>query len=217
MSGSFQSVPPNVLFYSAHCAHSRYIIDSIRGDSRKPILPIRYACVDNIRRAPTGENVIVLPNGAQMPLPPEITSVPSLMIPTEHNRIVTGKDILEQIYPKKIQDLTYSGMEGRSGPLPFSMGGPKGGFRGASRGGSVVSDSFSFLSRTADEMATNGGGAKQMFHYTPVGHRPTLFVSDAEYNGTTEKDPESAKKLNVSLDEIIQARERDIPKMPPRR
>jgi hypothetical protein len=201
MPPSMQALPPNILFYSTHCSHSREIVGRIRA-SREPLpVPMRYVCIDDRVRDAAGNTHVRLPNGSTLQLPPDVRAVPSLMVPSEGGRVFEGEDIERYLFPARRMDMTYAGMDASRGPLPFSVGGT-----GKLGGGFVVSDTYSFLSQTPEEKAAKGGGAKQLHHYTTIGYKKRIPTPEENYKADTIGND------NVSLDALRQQRDSEVPK-----
>ena len=94
-------------------------------------------------------------------MPPNITAVPSLLLLNKGNKILVGDDVINyfkpQIYQEKMK-ATESNME----PLAFSM----------FEMGTTMSDTYSYLDQTPDEMNAKGdGGLRQMHSFVKLNHK----------------------------------------------
>lgn len=200
-----QALPPNILFYSTHCSHSREIVGRIRA-SREPLpVPMRYVCIDDRVRDAAGNTHVRLPGGGALQLPPTVRAVPSLMVPSEGGRVYEGEDIERHLFPARRVDMTYAGMDASRGPLPYSVGGC-----GKLGGGFVVSDTYSFLSQRPEEKMSQGTGAKQLHHYTTIGYKKRIHTPEENYT------PDTIGNDQVSLDSLQQRRAEEVPKPPMR-
>ena len=83
----------DILFYSNYCKHSQKIIQFL---SKGGLLDSLNAyCVDKrIRDPKTNQTVIVLENGQQYPLPPNVHSVPSMLLVNNNYQLILGDEII---------------------------------------------------------------------------------------------------------------------------
>ena len=84
----------DILYYSNHCKHSEKILNYlVKNDIVKYLNCI---CVDKRQINQSNGNVnIILENGNSVMLPPNVHSVPSLLILKENYRVVMGDEILK--------------------------------------------------------------------------------------------------------------------------
>lgn len=189
-----QSKP--VLYYSEYCDYSSAILQYISHSKVKN--DIFFVNIDN-RYDHNGEIMIRLDNKTHIPLPNVIKSVPSLLIlesnPRSNPNVIVGNHIKEYIFEQcKAYDDQATGFQGE--PEGYSF------FDGAS---SVVSDMYSFLDQSAEELSAKGmGGLRQMYNYASI-----------DYNGlidTPEENYSSEKIGDISLEKLIAKRDMEVPK-----
>ena len=107
----------SVLYYSKYCDNCKKLLYEI--GKTKIQKNIHFLSID--KRVQKAEKwYIVLDNGKQIFLPPNIVKVPSLLLLNKGNKILIGDDVLNylrpQIYQEKHQ-ATQNNME----PLAFSI------------------------------------------------------------------------------------------------
>lgn len=184
----------NILYYSTHCQFSKQLLQKIHQyNSQKLYEQLYFVCID--KRVRMNDKIfVILDNGNQIPLPPNITSVPALQLVHSGGRILLGDDIDAFLFPKQNKDLIKQKYGNNDGPQPFSLGG----------GGFVVSDQYSFLSQKPEEFMSKASGAKQLHHYATI-----------DYNNVIETPPEDYtpdKVGEVSLEKLREQRNSEIPK-----
>lgn len=185
----------DILFYSNYCKHSQKIIQYIakNGLSEK----INSICIDKRKRdANTNQTIITLENGKTLILPPNIHSVPSLLLTSEKYRVLLGEDIIQHYEPSVINNndeaTNYNGE-----PMAFQLN------NGMTSG--IVSENYTFYNMTPDELSAKGkGGMRQMYNYVKATHDPHFI--------NTPPDTYRPDKIsnNITIDVLQQKRNEDI-------
>lgn len=88
----------DILYYSNYCPHSKRIIQQLVKE--KDIKDrLDFICID--RRTPSSEGpvFILLENGSRLPLPPNIHSVPALLLVKDQFRVIMGEEIIGYLTP----------------------------------------------------------------------------------------------------------------------
>lgn len=182
-----------VLFYSNFCRHSKELLIQISKSGIKE--EINFICLDK-RKTEHGSNYAVLENGKKVLIPNSINVVPSMILLNYGNKIITGPEIinfLSETIVKSISKATHGQME----PACYSI---------SEMGG--LSDPYSYLDISADDMLAKGSGGMKISH-------DYSFITN---NVSIETPPESSKpsdyKLStIDIDSIKKNRDRDIPKL----
>jgi hypothetical protein len=180
------------LFYSRHCKHSANLIDTIQKLGKED--EFIYISVDTRYKR---ENItyVQLPNGQSMPIPPMIHRVPTvLLIP--NNEILVGDQINEFIQPPA-KNIEQANDQMNMEPNPYSITNETiGGF-------GVMSDNFSFLDSSIDELSAQGnGGQRQMYNYSGIeGIQGTI---------ETPLETDGSDKMKLSMDEIENQRNLEL-------
>lgn len=184
-----------VLYYSNYCPHSKELITLLSKSQLKE--EVHFLCIDK-RTKQNGATYILLENGQQILLPPNVTSVPSLLLLNRGHRVITGNAIKSHLV-KQDARINQQSVNNNGEPLAFAMG----------QFGAIMSDNYSFLDQSSDEMSAKGtGGMRQMHNYV------ALNQSDAIE--TPPEDWKPDKVGDVSLDKLIAQRNQDVPTQPPR-
>lgn len=157
----------SVLYFSNHCENCKKLLHFL---SRSPqSKEMHFVCIDKRQRQTNGSTHIVLPNGSEILLPPNVTRVPALLLLNKSNHVLFGDDIMNYLRPQEVQ-LSNQATEGNGEPSAFMFGSGGGG------GWGVVSDNYSFLDQDPESLMAQGdGGLRQMHSYaTPD------FMTDIE-------------------------------------
>ena len=183
----------SVLYYSKYCDNCKKLLYEI--GKTKIQKNIHFLSID--KRVQKAEKwYIVLDNGRQIFLPPNIVKVPSLLLLNKGNKILIGDDVLNylrpQIYQEKHQ-ATQNNME----PLAFSM----------FEMGTSMSDTYSYLDQTPDEMEAKGeGGLRQMHSFVKLNHNDKIETPPEDY--------EPDKVGQVDMGKLQASREAEITQAP---
>lgn len=180
-----------ILYYSKNCPHSSKILTKLsKTDIKKDI---HFVCID--KRIRRGNKIyIVLNNNKEILLPETITKVPSLLLLYQSYRILTGDDIMKYFEPKITANVgiaTNKNME----PICYSM----------NEIGSQMSDTYSFLDQTDEELSAKGsGGLRQIHSFSTLENKCTIetppedYIPDKIRETDLEKLQKERNKLNKS-------------------
>ena len=152
----------SVLYYSKFCNHCKELITRIAKTKTKDDL--HFICIDNREKHKDGTINIILDNGQRILLPPNITTVPSVLLLHHGNRVLGGiKEILHYLKPGETtimnQATNFNGE-----PQAFSF----------CEMGSSLSDNYSYLDMTPEELLAKGnGGLRQMHSYCTINQNNT--------------------------------------------
>jgi hypothetical protein len=189
----------DILYYSNFCKHSKKILDFIVKANLTNQL--NFICIDKRSRDPkTYQILVTLENGKKVALPPNIHSVPSLLLVNDNYRLLVGGEIIthfEPIMKKKFANMNESLGGGEPSAFTFGTGSP------------VVSEQFTYYNMSDFELSAKGSGEnRQMHHYAPA---DIDLVKPIRAPEETYK----ADKLSneVTIDAIQQKRNADIPKL----
>jgi hypothetical protein len=186
----------DILYYSNYCKHSQKVIQFIVKNNLSE--KINCICIDKRKRDPINNQLIVaLENGKTIVLPPNIHSVPSLLLVNDKYRVVLGEDIIQHFEPTVVeQQNEATGYNGE--PMAFQL-------NNSWNNGGIVSENYTFYNMTPDELSAKGkGGMRQMSNYVKATHDP-FFIN-------TPPDTYRPDKIsnNVTIDTLQQKRNEDI-------
>ena len=183
----------SVLYYSKYCENCKKLLYQLgKSNIQKNI---HFLSIDK-RIDRGGKIYIILDNGNEIFMPPNIVSVPTLLLLNRGNKVLVGNDVINffkpQISQEKIQ-ATKNNME----PLAFSM----------FEMGTSMSDTYSYLDQTPDEMEAKGeGGLRQMHSFVKLNHNDKIETPPDDY--------EPDKVGQVDMGKLQAAREREISQAP---
>ena len=147
----------DVFYYSNYCAHSKKVIEFLaKGGFTDSLSCI---CIDKRTRNPkTNQIIILLEGGQQTIMPPNISSVPALLLVNQKYKLVLGSDIIKHFEPQ-MKDKLASANFGNGEPLGYSI----------AAGSNIVSEQFTYYNMTPEELSAKGiGGRRQMYNYVPA-------------------------------------------------
>ena len=188
----------DILYYSNYCKHSSKLIQLLAKNNLTD--KINCICIDKRRRDPkNGQIVVLLDDGRQAILPPNVNSVPSLLMIKQHYRVIVGDEILSYLEPL-IQSNTNSAVGHYGEPSGYSMIPSKGGVN-------IVSEQYTFYNANPEELMAKGTGKhRQMFNYVPVnGHMQSIETPPDNYR------PDKLSTQGITLETIQRKRNEDIP------
>jgi hypothetical protein len=186
----------DILYYSNYCKHSEKILQFLvkAGLSEK----MNFICIDKRVRDPkTNQVLIVLENGKQMPMPPNIHSVPSLLVANKKYQLIMGDEIIEH-YKPYAKEIFQQATKNNGEPMAFQI-------IPSNSGMSIVSEQYTFFDMTPEELSAKGKSERrQMYNYVPA-EINTLTIN-------TPPDTYRPDKLssNVTLDTLQQKRNEEI-------
>ena len=172
-----------ILYYSNYCKYSQGVIDSLAHTKVKD--DVHYMNIDN-RFADQNNKIFIRNNQHVIPLPENVDSVPSLWM---NNKVLIGNEIRDFIF-ERLRNHQGSHDEIISYDFTNMTG--------------VVSDNFSFLDQSAEEMTAKGnGGLRQLYNYATYD-----FMEKID----TPPDDFVPNKVSgdVTLDKLIQQRQNEI-------
>jgi hypothetical protein len=187
----------DLLYYSNYCKHSQKVVNFFVKNNLTHLA--NFICIDKRKVDPnTGQTTVLLENGTEIMLPPNIHSVPALMLVKDNYRIVYGSDIMGH-YGSEIKTQMNDATSGEGEPSGFSFG--------TSNGDNIVSEKFTFFGASPEDLSAKGSSQnRQMHHYVPAGGNASTI--------NTPPDTYRPNKLseNVTVDSLQQQRNEEIAK-----
>jgi len=189
----------DILYYSNYCKHSKKILQIL--GKTNVVDKISFICIDKRSRdSKTNQVFLDLENGSKVIMPPNLHSVPAMLLIKQQYRVIYGEEILEYLQPKlNVQgDLANfasvaGGAGGRGEPMSYQL-------NSGSGGSNIVSEHFTFYDMTPEELSSKGRGAnRQMYNYVsandnvitintpPESYRPNKISSDVTIDSIQEK------------------------------
>jgi len=183
----------SVLYYSKYCENCKKLLYEL--GKTKIQKDIHFLNIDKrINRG--GKMYIILDNGNEIFMPPNIRSVPTLLLLNRGNKILVGDDVINFFKPQIMGEKTKA-VPNNMEPLAFS----------GYEMGTSMSDSYSYLDQTPDEMNAKGeGGLRQMHSFVRLQQNDRI--------DTPPEDYEPDKVGQVDMGKLQAAREAEISQPP---
>jgi len=192
----------DTLYYSNYCKHSQQVLKYLVKANMTNQL--NFICIDKRARDPNNNQMYIqLENGQKVILPPNIQSVPSLLLVKQNYRVVTGEDIIRHYQPKAQQHVQQATMNSGE-PSGMSL-------NSSNNGMNIVSEQYTFYNLTPDELSAKGhGGRRQLYNYVPA-NQEILTIPTPEDNYQPDKVSNS-----LTIDVLQQNRNQDIQQLVPK-
>ena len=179
-----------VLYYSNYCKNCEELLKLVSSNNIKDKL--YFVCIDNRIQKNDGNTYIILNSKREMPLPPNVTKVPALMLLDRGNIVTFGKQIVDElnINPNNVN----SNKEKNSlEPEAFAFSGNYG----------VSSDQYSFLDQNIEELSAKGnGGMRQLHNYSTLDDLTAIETPPDDYAPNTIGTV-NMEKLQSERDEVL--------------
>jgi hypothetical protein len=186
----------DILYYSNYCKHSQRLVQTlVKGNLSNKI---SFVCIDKRVRDPkNNQQYIVLENGSKVVMPPNIHSVPALLLIKQNYRLLMGDEIMQHLHPQ-IKQLNEAATNYNGEPISYTLGGSSG-------GSNIMSEQYTFYNMTPDELSAKGKGTnRQMYNYVSASDDIKLI--------NTPPDNYRPDKLsnNVTIESLQQQRLNEI-------
>ena len=190
----------DILYYSLYCKHCQKILQYLaKGNLTNQLNCI---CIDKRVHDPkSNQTFIVLETGKRVLMPPNVHSVPALLLINQNYRVILGDDIIEHYQPKVAQQ--NSSATGHNGePMGFMLS--------PSNGTNIVSEQYTLYNMSPEELSAKGrGGNRQMYNYVSASQE-----SNSIYTPPDTYQPDKVAK-GTTVDILQQNRNADIRTMQP--
>ena len=186
----------DILYYSNYCKHSQKIIKFFIQNNLND--QISFISIDNRKYDnKTGQIYVILENGKQIVLPPNIHSVPSLLLVKNNYSVLIGDEIRTR-YSNKIENKKDIATLGNGEPIGVSLDSVLG-------SGSVVSEQYTSYDATPQELSTKGrGGNRSLYNYvSAIEESPGIYTPPDNYH------PDKISG-DITMDSLEQIRNEEI-------
>ena len=210
----------DIFYYSNYCKHCQKIIQYVIKQGY--VDKISAICIDQRKRDHNNnQTFVILENGNQVFLPPNLQSVPSVLCVKKNYTLVTGVDPILQYFQEKfapqIQNQPHLGLMGAlnlDNPHMANPGRPQEkdpiGYDVMTAGpGIVTSESFtSYYLEHEDLKGDSSSANRPLYNYTPV---------NANFVIPTPPDTYRPDKIssNVTIDVLESQRNQEVPVVQP--
>lgn len=187
----------DILYYSNYCKHSKRILNFFVKNNLTD--KVSFICIDKRKQDPnTGQMFIILENGTQILLPPNVHSVPSLLLVKQNYNVILGDRIMEK-YQTIVEEKKTVATEGQGEPMGVSLA--------SVANGLVVSEQYTYYNASDKELSAKGnGGSRQTFHYVKANEDPPSIATPPD----TYRPDKVAQ--NVTVESLQEIRNDEIPK-----
>ena len=186
----------DILYYSNFCPHSQLVIQFIAKNNLTNSL--NCICIDKRTREPNSNQIkILLENGKKVSMPPNVHSVPALLLVKQNYNVILGNNIIEYLKPA-IQENTNIATNNQGEPIGYHI-------QNSNNGMSIVSEKYTNYNMTPDELSAKGhGGNRQIYNYVKADYDDVSIY--------TPPDNYRPDKLsnNVTIDILQQKRNDEI-------
>lgn len=189
----------DILYYSNYCKHSQKVLQVL---SKTNVTDkISFICIDKRSRDPkTNQLYINLENGSKVIMPPNIHSVPALLLVKKNYQVIYGGDDIVQHFQPYITSLNNQATNNNGEPIGFRLG--------DNYGSNIVSEQFTYYNMSPEELSSKGkGGMRQMYNYVSA-NTDVLAIN-------TPPDTYRPDKLsnNVTIDNLQKMRNEEMSTM----
>ena len=197
----------DILYYSNYCVHSKKILQYLAKEALTNQL--NCICIDKRTRDPkTGQIYIILENGKQLTMPPNVHSVPAMLLVKENFRVILGEEIIQYLQPK-VKKQTAIATQNQGEPMGYML-------NQSNNGMSIVSEQFTYYNMSPEELSAKGKGAgRQMYNYVsanddinsiptpPDNYRPDKLSGDVTLDSLQNQRNEEINKYFPNNSPII--------------
>lgn len=184
-----------ILYYSKFCRNCQTLLQYL---SKLDIQShCNFICIDK-RVQENNKVYVILESGDKIILPPTVDKVPALLLLNQGYNVLFGEEIQRYFKPiqkEEVRQATQNNID----PMAFSF---NSGFN------NVVSDAYSFLDMSSDELSAKGeGGVRQMYNYvtTSNDYSDKISTPEDETNYKAPKIPEG-----MTVESLQQQRDNDL-------
>jgi hypothetical protein len=188
----------DILYYSNYCKHSQTVLQNL--SKTNLVDKISFICIDKRVRETNNQIYIILENGSKVIMPPNVHSVPALLLVKKNYHALFGDEILTHFKPYINNQQTIATKDNGE-PMGYYLG-------GSSNHSNIVSEQFTFYDMTPDELSSKGkGGMRQLYNYVAANDE-TIFIP-------TPPDTYRPDKISsgITIDTLQQQRNEEIGKM----
>jgi hypothetical protein len=186
----------DILYYSNHCPSSQKVIQYIAKFGL--IDKVNAICIDKRSIDKTSGQIFVqLENGKKIMLPPNVHSVPSLLVVKNNYSAIFGQQIIKYFEPLAISKMEQA-HQLNGEPIGVSLA-------PSSSGVTILSEQYTLYDLSPDDLSAKSRSEKRpMYNYVSANHQP-YKIPTPPYTYRPDKIGES-----VSIETLTQKRNNDI-------
>jgi len=186
----------DALYYSNYCKHSQRVLQYlVKGNF---VNQVNFLCIDKrARDANNNQIYIILEDGKRVIMPPNIQSVPALLLVRQNYRVLLGEDIIRYFQPstKNVVQSSVQSFE----PTGVSLA-------SSNQGMNITSEPYTLYNLTPEELSAKGnGGRRQMYNYVSASQNVlSIPTPDDDYK------PDKISN-DLTVDRIQEKRNSEVP------
>ena len=190
----------DILYYSNYCKFSKKLI-SLLARNKTIKESISFICIDNrVIDEKTNQVFIVLENGNKIIKPPNLHSVPALLLIKEKYNILYGDEIIDKLRPILITQ-SEEAVHFNGEPLSYQF----------TNNNSVISEKYTYYNLSNEELSAKGvGGRRNLQNYVPA-NKDLITIN------TPDDTYKPDKVGDITIDKLMEKRNNELEnkKMPP--
>lgn len=159
---------------------------------------MNFLCVDKrTRDANNNQIYIILEDGKRVIMPPNIQSVPALLLVKQNYRVLLGEDIIHYFQPKTREAVKAAAYNEEPTGVALMP---------SNQGMNIISEPYTMYNLTPEELSAKGaGGRRQMYNY--------VSASQNVFSIPTPEDDYKPDKISTDLtvDRIQEKRNSEVP------
>lgn len=169
----------DILYYSNYCKHCQSVLHFITKNNLTN--KMNFICIDKrVRNTQDNNLYVVLENGNKVILPPNVQSVPALLLVKDGYKVILGENIIDHFKPKINQQNDFA-TSFNGEPQGFSL-------FDKMNSSSIMSEQYTFFDMTEHELSTKGsGGRRQMHNYVSANQDNNVFIETPPDNYRPDK------------------------------
>ena len=143
----------DILYYSNYCKHSQKVVQTlVKGNLQDKL---SFVCIDTRKRDPqSGQTYILMENGSKVVMPPNVHSVPALLL----------------IHPEILKSQSKA-VQGNGEPMAYQL-------NRSSGGTNIVSEQFTSYNMSPDDLSAKSNSANRpMYDYVTVNDNNTSIAT----------------------------------------
>ena len=159
----------DIFYYSNYCKHSQKILQFlVKGNLTDKI---SFICIDKrFHDKKTNQTKIALENGNSCILPPNVHSVPSLLLVNKNYQLILGDDIMKY-YEPIVREKIIKAELGNGEPMGFAIN-----QLGGSGGTNIISENYTMYNMTPEELSAKGTSIRRpLYNYVSI-HDDSKFI-----------------------------------------
>lgn len=180
----------DTLYYSNFCKHSQRVLQFlVKGNL---VDKLNFLCVDKREKDPQNNQVyLVLDDGKKVVLPPNVQSVPTLLLVRQGYRVILGEDIIQHFQGDATRETKRRQLERVVEPIGATLG---------SAAANIYSEPYTSYDLTPQELSAKGSSGRRPMHnyvsaneeiigiYTPPdNYQPDKVTSDVTVDSLQQK------------------------------